>query len=68
MADVVGLVFADFRRDADIGAEEGGAQLRDKFLAGIACIAEFLPAEVAVEARLVAGPVRELTGIGRTSR
>ena len=28
MADVVGMIFPDFRRDAEIGTEEGGTEFR----------------------------------------
>ena len=42
MAEIIGVVGPHFRRDADLAAEEGGAQFRNKFLARVAGIAEFL--------------------------
>jgi hypothetical protein len=30
VADVIGVVRADLRRDAEVGAEEGGAEFRDE--------------------------------------
>jgi hypothetical protein len=40
--------------------QESGSQLRDKFLAGITGVSEFLPAKVAVKPALVLSPVRQL--------
>ena len=48
---------SDGRRDAQFGAQEGGAKLCDKFLARVG----FTPSpagEVAVQARGMSGPVR----------
>jgi hypothetical protein len=51
------MVVAYLRRDAEIGAQKGRAQFRDKLLPGITLIAEPLRAEVAVKATLVAREV-----------
>jgi hypothetical protein len=59
------MVVANFRGDAEIGAKESRAQLRDQFLAGVAVIAEPLRVEGAIKPRLVVGPVRELVQCGR---
>ena len=32
VADVVGMVFPDLRRDVEVGAQEGGAKLCDELL------------------------------------
>jgi hypothetical protein len=42
------MVVANFRGDAEIGAKESRAQLRDQFLAGVAVIAEPLRVEGAI--------------------
>ena len=60
VADIVGMVCADFRGDAEVGTQERGAQFCDQLFAGIAGIAETLAAEVTVETCFMACPVREL--------
>lgn len=60
MADIVGVVFPDLRRDAKVGTQERGAQFCDQLLAGIAEIAETLAAEITVETCCMACPMREL--------
>ena len=57
VADIVGMVFPDFRGDAEVGAKEGGAKFCDELLAGIACVAEALAAEITIETCCVASPV-----------
>ena len=58
VADVVGMVFPDLWRDAEVGTQERGAQFCDQLFAGIACVAETLAAEVTVETCCMASPVR----------
>ena len=62
VADIVGVVCADLRGDAEVGTQESGAQFCDEFLAGIACVAETLAAEVTVETCFMACTC-ELKGI-----
>ena len=57
VAEIGGVVLADVGSDAEIGAEEGGTQFRNKFLAGIAFIAETLAAEVTGEPCFMTSPV-----------
>ena len=57
VADVVGMVFPDLRRDAEVGTEERGAKFCDELLAGIARVAETLAAEVTIETCCMASPV-----------
>jgi hypothetical protein len=45
---VVGVVRADLRGDAEVGAEEGGPEFRDQLLAAIRGIPEALCAGIAV--------------------
>ena len=59
MTDIVGMVFPDLRRDAEVGAKEGGAQFCNQLLAGIARIAETLAAEITIETCCVASRMRE---------
>jgi hypothetical protein len=40
-----GVVVPNFERDAKLGAQEGGTQLRHQFLEGVGCGTESLPAE-----------------------
>src|SRR6202035_4703626 len=58
--DIGGVVFANLRREFEVGTKESGTELGDKLLDGVAFIAEPLAAEVAVKARRVARPVRSL--------
>ncbi len=64
VSQVGGVILARLGRDAEIRAQEGSAQLGDEFLAGVARVAEALPAEVAVEAARMLGPVRQLVRLG----
>ena len=48
--EIGGVVVPDFRRDAKIGAQESGSQLRNKFLAGVAMITKTLRAEIPFKA------------------
>ena len=64
VADIVGVVFPDLRGDAEVGTQESGAEFCDQLLAGIACVAETLAAEVTVETCFMACPVRELVKRG----
>ena len=57
VADVVGMVFPDLRRDVEVGAKERGAQFCDELLAGIACVAETLAAGVTSETCFGQSPV-----------
>ncbi len=54
---VRGVVLARLGRDAEIRAQERGTELRDKFFAGVARVAEALAADVAVEPGRMLGPV-----------
>jgi hypothetical protein len=56
VTEVVGMVCPDLRGDAEVGTEESGAKLCDQLFAGIARVAETLPAEIAVETCLVTSP------------
>ena len=60
VAEISGVILPDVGRDAEIGAEEGGTQFRNQFLAGIAFIAEALAAKVTGEPCVMAGPVGQL--------
>ena len=51
-----GVVFPHDGRDAEIGAREGRAKLRDELLAGIAFVAVAAAAEVARQALLMFRP------------
>jgi hypothetical protein len=55
--DISGVVIADFRGNAEVGAKESGAKFRDQFFLGIAFVAPLLAAEVAIEAGRVTGGV-----------
>lgn len=57
VADVVGMVFPDLRRDVEVGTQERGAQFCDQLFAGIARVAEPLAAEVTIETCFMASPV-----------
>ncbi len=57
VADVVGMVFPDLRRDAEVGTQERRAQFCDQLFAGIARVAETLAAEITVETCFVTSPV-----------
>ena len=57
MAEIGGVILADVRSDAEVGAEESGTEFRDEFLAGIAFIAETLAAEVTGKTCFMLGPV-----------
>ena len=57
--EIGGVVVPDLRRDAEVGAQESGSQLRYQFLAGVTLVAETLRAEIAVKAALVPRPVRQ---------
>jgi hypothetical protein len=48
MPEIGGVVFPDLRCDSKVGAKESGSQFRNKFLAGVSSVSEFLPAKVAV--------------------
>ena len=54
------MILADFRRDFEIGAEEGGAELGNQFLLGVAFIAPTDAAHIAGQALFMLGPVAEL--------
>src|SRR5512140_974989 len=56
VADVVGMVCPHLRGDAEVGTQDSGAKLCDQLFAGIASVAETLPAEIAVETWLVTSP------------
>lgn len=62
LGDVVGVVFAEFGRDGEVGAEERGAEFGDEFFGGVAGVGEAFAAEFAVEEGRVAGPVGDLVG------
>ena len=64
VADIVGVVFPDLRGDAEVGTQESGAEFCNQLLAGIACVAETLAAEVTVETCCMACPVREFVKRG----
>ena len=51
------MVRAGFEGQAKVGADEGGAQFGDKFLAGIGLVSKATEAQVAVETSAMAGPV-----------
>ena len=51
--EIGGVVVADFGRDAQLRAQEGGAHLGNQFFGGVGFVAETL-AELPVEAGLVA--------------
>ena len=57
VADIVGMVFPDFRGDAEVGTQERGAQFCDQLFAGIARVAETLAAEITIETCCVASRV-----------
>ena len=57
VAEIGRVVLADVGRDAEIGAEEGGTEFRNKFLAGIAFVAEALAAKVTGEPCFMTSPV-----------
>src|SRR5262245_24355628 len=67
MGEVLRVVGAYILRDAKLGAQEGGADLRDQLLCRALGLAEALR-EVAVEARSVAGPVNMLVSENRKIR
>jgi hypothetical protein len=48
--EIGSMVLADFGREIKIGAEEGGAEFRHEFLAGVAFVAILLAAEIPIEA------------------
>ena len=54
VGDIGGMVVADFRGDAEVGAKEGGAQFGDQLLLGVASVAPFDTAEIPVKAGRVA--------------
>ena len=58
--EIGGVVVPDFRRDAEVGAQESGSQLRNKFLAGVAVVTKTLRAEIAFKAAFVFRPVGQL--------
>jgi hypothetical protein len=60
MADIGGVILANFRRDPEIGAKESGTELGDQFLLRIAFIAKPHAPEIPCEALLMFRPVRDL--------
>jgi hypothetical protein len=55
--EIGGVIVADFRRNAEVGAKESGSKLRYQFLAGITVVAETLRVEAAVKTALVVRPM-----------
>ena len=66
MVEVGGVVLPRRRRDAKVAAEEGGTDLGDQLLAGVAGVAPLPAAEIPVEAGRVLGPVGQFVGQRRT--
>jgi hypothetical protein len=60
MADICGVILANFRRDPEIGAEEGRTELGDEFFLRVAFIAKPRAPEIPCEALLMFRPVRDL--------
>ena len=58
VTEIGGVILTDVGRDAEIGTEKSGPEFRDKFLAGIAFIAEAVAAQVTGETCFMACPVR----------
>src|SRR5262249_11359772 len=59
-SDIGCVVFTDLRSKLQVCAEECGPELGHKVLAGVAFIAEALPAKIALDARRMLRPVRRL--------
>ena len=55
--EIGGVVVSDLGGEPEVGAEESGPEFGDKFLPGVALIAEPLTPEVPVQPGGVAGPV-----------
>jgi hypothetical protein len=51
------VVLTRLKVEAEVGREEGRAELGDKLLLGVACIAPALAAEIPVKPRRVPRPV-----------
>jgi hypothetical protein len=51
------VIVPDFRRDAEVGAQESGSQFRNQFLAGVTPISKAFRVEIAFKATLVLRPV-----------
>src|SRR5260370_39770284 len=64
MRQVRGVVLTRLWRDAEIRAQERGAQLSDELFTGVARVAEALAAEVAIETARMLRPVRQLMRFG----
>ena len=60
LGDIGRMIGPGFRRQIEVGAEEGRAKFGDQFLHRIPCILETLLPEFTGEARRVTGPVRQL--------
>lgn len=63
--EIGSVVIADFRGDAEVGAEESGFQFRNQSLPRISCVSKSFRAEIAVKAVLCLGSVRQLMQGGR---
>ena len=57
VAEIGRVILADVGSNAKIDAEEGGTEFRNKFLAGIAFVAEALAAKVTGEPCFMTSPV-----------